>query len=167
MSTFELEKQPERTHRLTLRKSRSSLLVPLGLGLLLCAMSFVALKSRQDIEAGVLGLVALLQFAILPALWKWHVQVKKGVNIVLSRKSSPASDQVVFRNLCIIWSMWTLCVAWVSYLSYFDVYTSKTLAHQLLIIGKNLFIWLGTGFFWHVLLSQRQSAALPVTQEQP
>lgn len=155
-----------KTHRLTLKESRNSLAMPLGIGLFLFALSVAALISGQRIGAGVFGIVALLQFVILPALWRRHVQVEQGIAVYVALPQSQLRmPQIVSLVIVLLVTAFVgVCSAFILYVVnlYFRTQTGWTVCGATLLA-----LWLFVAYCWCRVLTEETQAKPVIFQEQP
>ncbi len=166
MSVSKPEKQPQKTHQLTLSESRNSLIVPLGLGLMLAALGLGALINREEVGAGVFCLVALLQFVTVPALWKRYRQVKQGAAVYVAVQRPPLQmPQIVSIAVVLILTVFVgLCSAFVVYITktYFNTQTGWTFCGLTLLA-----VWLFIGYCWYRIFTEKTQAKPDPLHAQP
>ena len=140
--------------------------MPVSLGCLLLALSFVALGVGQKAGAALVGVIGLMQFAILPALWKRHKDVKQGLVVYVAVANTHPMRMPQFVSIAVVLVVTAfvgLCSAFIIYVvrQYFNTQTGWTVCGVTLLA-----IWLFVGYCWYRIFTEKPTAKPVLLQEQ-
>ena len=154
----------QRGKRLTIGWRFIAFFMPLCTFLVFAAWSATAWARASKMEAGVCGLIAILQLVGMPALWKRYRLVKQEVAIyVSSQPSTPLPKPAAVGVVLVL----TAVIAIASLFTFLGVRANfNTLIGWMIAAPVLLLLWLLAAYFWYRALSgERQPVTVEVSEQ--